>query len=123
MTDTAPPAPDLQRPAYHVWLTPEDADDLEADPPYVGVVTIRNVDQLTAETQAKALKVSNKDNFHLTNLWIWAACVRTEITKARFHEFTKRLEYRPTDKTTRAFKGEPEPDPTFGGETPSTDSV
>ena len=121
MTTTEPPAPDLQRPAYHVWLTPDDGD-LDEDPPYVGVVTIRNVDQLTAETQAKALKVSIRDNFHLTNLWIWAACVRTEVTKARFHEFTKRLEYRPTDKTAKQSEGAPEPDPTFGGETPSTDS-
>jgi hypothetical protein len=117
MTDTTAPPPTLSRPQYHVWMTPDLTPDLDADPPYVGVVTIRNVDQLTAETQAKALNIKLTDNFHLTNLWIWAAMVREEQTTARFHDFIKRMEYRPVDKDQPA-----EPDPTFGGQAPSTDS-
>lgn len=114
----APPA--LNRPEYHVWMTP-DTDDLDAEPEYVGVIVIRNVDQLTAETQAKGLRISLRDNFHLTNLWIWSAMVRLELTADKFHPFTKRMEYRPTDKTAKEAKAA-EPDPTFGGETPSTAS-
>lgn len=111
---TASPAP--IRPRYNVWLAP--ADDLDAPPEYVGEVEVRNVDQLTAETQAKALGINRDQLFHLTNLWIWAAMVRTGQTADKFHPFTRRVEYVPVDD-----KGaEPAEDPTNGAPGPSTAS-
>lgn len=115
MTDTSPPR--LERPSYHVWLTP--ADDLEAEPAYHGVVTVLNVDQLTAETQAKGLGIKRDQPFHLTNLWIWAAMVRTEATQDKFGPFTRRMEYRPVkDDDDQA--EEAVADPTPGAPGPST---
>lgn len=105
MTDTKPTkAMDLPR--YHVWLADDDGEHR-----YVGEVTIRNVDQLTAETQAKAVNVNMRTQpFHLTNLWLWAACVRLEETDLRFRPFTERLEW---TKVGEDGEGEvPEVDPT-----------
>lgn len=116
MTDTPPPLPRLK---FHVWLSPD--DDPNATPDYFGVVEVRNVDQLTAETQAKGLGINQKeDQFHLTNLWIWAAMVRTEDTRARFPQFVKLMEYRPVEKPKA---GEDDPDPSTTDQVPSTDSA
>jgi hypothetical protein len=88
-TDTPPPAKALDLPRYHVWLAEEDQDHR-----YVGVVTVRNVDQLTAEKQAKPLRIDvQTEGFHLTNLWIWAACIRLEETTLKFKPFTEALEW------------------------------
>lgn len=111
-------APTLTRPRYHVWL----AEDPEADPTYVGVVTVRNVDQLTAETQAKGLGIRIKEQpFHLTNLWLWAALVRTGQTTARFPELVKQMEYRPVEDDAAELEGEDDQDPTVGAQGPNTD--
>lgn len=106
MTDTPPPP--LKRPRFHVYLTP--AEDPEGDPEYVGMVTVTNQDQLTAESQAKGLGIRAKDEpFHLTNLWIWCAMVRRGDTSDKFRPFTKVMEYRPVDDED---EDEATPDPT-----------
>jgi hypothetical protein len=63
-----------------------------------------------AENAARSLGITNvkASPFHLTNLWIWAACVRLGITEDKFPVFTPRLDY-------DAVKGDPvedEEDPT-----------
>lgn len=107
MSDTTP-APKPPRLRFHVWLTP--ADDLDAEPVYQGEVEVRNVDQLVAENQARSVGIANVKSspFHLTNLWIHAACVRLGLTEDRFQTFTARLDY----DAVKPPKGEPEPDPT-----------
>lgn len=109
--------PDLDRPAYHVWIgeAPED----EA-PAYVGVVSVTNADQLTAETQAKGLGLHDMkaQPLHFTALWIWAACVRRGLTTDKFRPFTQRMDYRPVDKPEEDPEG-----PTDGAPGPSTDSA
>lgn len=107
--------PALDRPAFHVWIG-EDPDDDHPD--YVGVVTVTNADQLTAETQAKGLGIRDPRStpFHLTNLWLWAACVRRGLTEDRFQVFTNRLEYRPVEDQEEA---EAE-GPTDGAQGPNT---
>ena len=109
-------SPALDRPRFHVWIG-EDPED-EA-PEYMGVVTVTNADQLTAETQARGLGLHNlRDTpFHLTNLWLWAAAVRRGLTTDKFKPFTARLEYRPVED-----EGEDQADPTHGAPGPSTDS-
>ncbi len=111
-TITTPPT--LERPSYHVWMASEPG----GDPVYHGVVTILNADQLTAETQAKGLGIKPQEQpFHLTNLWIWAAMVRTNATTERFRPFTQLVEYRPVkDDDTE----EVELDPTLPAPGPST---
>ncbi len=94
MSDT----PTVTRPRFHVWLYPdgtEQADYDDTDPVYLTEVRVTNQDQLLAETQAKGLAVDTKQAFHLTNLWIWAACVRRGLTQEKFKPFSARLEYEP----------------------------
>lgn len=109
--------PKLDRPAFHVWVG-TDPDD--AAPEYVGVVTITNADQLTAETQAKGLGLRDikAAPMHYTNLWIWAAMVRRQLTADKFQVFTKRMEYRPVKEQEDSPGAE---DPTDGGQGLSTD--
>lgn len=113
---TDPTPPRLTLPRYHVWLATEPA----ADPAYVGVVTVRNIDQLTAETQSKGLGIRLKEQpFHLTNLWLWAALTRQGLTTDRFHALVQHMEYRPVDDT-ELEGGEDDEDPTDGAETLNT---
>lgn len=117
-TDTGthldPPA--LDRPMFHVWIG-EGPDDPAPD--YVGVVTVTNADQLMAETQAKAVGIRDPKSspFHLTNLWLWCAMVRREMTSDKFKPFTARVEYRPVTEQEDA-QGE---GPTDGAQGPNTD--
>jgi hypothetical protein len=94
MTDSPKP----KRLRFHVWLTPhEDGPTGPGEPVYQGVVDVRNVDQLRAENAARSVGVTRiKDQpFHLTNLWIWQACIRLGLTDDRFDVFTSRLDYDP----------------------------
>ena len=114
---TTPAPPTLTLPRYHVWVAPEP----DADPAYVGVVTVRNVDQLTAETQSKALGIRIKEQpFHLTNLWLWAALVRTGQTSEKFHALVKVMEYRPINDDAPELEGVDDEDPTGGAQPHST---
>lgn len=92
MSAPAPVPPRPKRLRFHVWITPHDGDDT---PAYQGEVEVRNQDQLVAENAARSLNIPRvKDSpFHLTNLWIWAACVRLGLTEDKFHVFTHRLDY------------------------------
>lgn len=107
--------PALSRPSFHVWMGTDPDDDA---PEYVGVVTVTNADQLTAETQAKGLGIPDPraTPFRLTNLWLWAAMVRKGLTADKFQPFTQRLEYRPVEEE------EAPEDPTDGAPGPNTDS-
>lgn len=109
--------PDLDRPAYHVWIGEGPEDEA---PTYVGLVTVTNADQLTAETQSRALGLHDMkaQPLHFTALWIWAACVRRGITTSKFRPFCQVMDYRPVDKP----KADPE-GPTDGAQGPSTDSA
>lgn len=106
MTDDTPRRP--PRLQFHVWITPH--DDLDGEPVYQGIVEVRNQDQLVAENQARSAGVPNVKAapFHLTNLWIWAACVRLGLTEDKFQVFTHRLDY----DAVKDAQGDPEPDPT-----------
>lgn len=102
MTNTPAP-PRLDRPQFHVWMCPDDLDPdaaTEEQLHYIGVVTITNSDQLTAERQGRANGVTDAKSmpFHLTVLWLHAAMARTGRTSLRFQEFSRRLEYRPADR-------------------------
>ncbi len=110
---TNPTPPTLNLPRYHVWmLDPEGS----ADPRYVGIITVRNVDQLTAESQAKALSIRPKEQpWHLTNLWIWAAMVREGHTSERFHALVKMMEWQPI-KDSELEEEVDDEDPTVGAE-------
>lgn len=93
-------SPKPTRLQFHVFLYPDDTapEDVDTtDPDYAGTVTVTNQDQLLAETQAKGLGINlgEATKFHMTNLWIWAACVRRGLTDEKFKPFTKRLEYDP----------------------------
>lgn len=118
-TDTPAKGPALDRPRFHVWMG-EDPEDPAPD--YVGVVTITNADQLTAETQAKGLGIDAKAHpFRLTNLWLWCAMVRRGLTSDKFPVFTNRCEYRPLEADqAEAASAE---DPTVGAPGPNTDSA
>lgn len=111
--------PPLERPRFHVWMAPDDAEDSEDTETltYVGLVTVTNDDQLTAEKQARAQGYGDirETPFTLTSFWIWAAMVRKGTTAHRFPEFTKRMEYRPDRE-----EAEPEPDPTTTAQGVST---
>jgi len=111
MTTTPPPTPPLlSRPTFHVWLVADDQDPDTTDPAYVGLVAVTNQDQLVAELQARKVGVPNvrETPFHLTNLWLWAACVRRGLTSARFQEFARRMEYQPTKDGDQAAQEEAE---------------
>lgn len=101
------PPPKATRPRFHVFLYPEGLEEDQVDttePEYLAEVTITNRDQLLAETQAKGLGIRKEEPFHLTNLWIWAACVRRKLTADKFKPFSNRLEYAPV-------QGQEEEDP------------
>lgn len=105
--------PKLDRPRFHVYLVPDGADPDTADPEYVAAVTITNRDQLVAENQSRANGVDARNQpFHVTNLWIWAACVRLGLTADKFQPFTRRLEYAPIKPDAMDPAGD-EPDPTL----------
>lgn len=118
---TTPPT--LDRPRFHVWMTPEGQDPNATEPEYVGEVTILNQDQLTAETQGRANGVPDAKAapFHLTNLWIWAAMVRLDLTRDKFPVFVRRMEYRPVEADTAPEDLEADDlDPTTTAGAPST---
>ena len=118
------PPPKATRPRFHVFLYPEDLAEDQVDttePDYLATVTITNRDQLLAENQAKGLgiKVGEEGNgFHVSNLWIWAACVRRELTRDKFKVFSNRLEYAPVEKGKG--EGEETEDPTSTGQDHNT---
>lgn len=90
-----PPAPKMKRLAYHVWLAPAelpdgvtDALELPDDALEYHHVLVGNGDQLRAELEANQLRIKPVDNpMHLTNLWLWAALVRTGVVDSKFRDF------------------------------------
>jgi hypothetical protein len=110
----------LKRTEFHVWIAPE----LGAEPEYVGEIPILNQDQLRAELEGPRHGLTNlrEQPFHLTNLWIWAACVRLKLTELRFQDFKMVMEYDKEDDQPGADAAD-EPDPTSGARDHSTDSA
>lgn len=104
MTETRTP-PKLHRPAFHVWMLPEE------DPTYHHV-TINHADQLRAELESKSQGLGKPQDtpMHLTALWLWAALVRTGRYEQNFATFkTECLAYDPDREADDDDTG---PDPT-----------
>ena len=112
MTETRTP-PKLTRPAFHVWLLPENVDEDQADAQAVyHHVIVNHADQLRAELQARQEGLTKPQDtpMHLTSLWLWAAMVRTGAYSDKFRAFKDAcIAY---DRDDQPDDPDTEPDPT-----------
>lgn len=84
--------PTLKRPAYFVWLAPDDTDPDTCPDEQLELhhVVVHHADQLRAELEAAKQglpKGATSTPMHLTALWLWACLRRTERYGKSFQEF------------------------------------
>lgn len=87
-------APQLKRPAYHVWVAPEgvDPDTATDDELVYHHVVVHHADQLRAELESSKLKLdARKFPMHLSSLWLWAAMVRTGAYTDGYQAFKRAM--------------------------------
>lgn len=84
--------PTLKRPAFHVWIAPDDTDPdtVPDDQLVLHHVVVHHADQLRAELEASKqglAKGGTATPMHLTSLWLWATLTRTKRYSGTFRDF------------------------------------